>query len=439
MNKQLHAILIVNDYRQSPITIRKPLMKTLIYLSLSFLAFQSVNAQAADKYVRKGASGTGTSWADAYGDLNNINWSGVGGATVWIAAGNYTGGFPNLNVSNVTIKRANIASHGTNTGWSDTYDNQVTVSPNSGKNFLVIGTGADNLVLDGAGYSPWKFRVVGVRGYDGMLRNDGADNVTIRGIEFDGMGEGTPIGGPEDGFRWMGGSNAVIEHNYIHDYQQAGSAHNDGIQAPSCTNITFRYNVFKNNGMHIFLGDYAWGSQSCNGITINHNVIYNDTNGGSYNAIVFKGTNTGGSYTNKIENNVFNLRGQGSVFYLADSPAPGCCNNVANGYFRNNIVYNSPVGNVSFYSHSNNLYYNVSGPSETGRLTTDPLFTDITNNNYTLKALSPAINAGMNLGYTIDFSGLSITSTPDMGAYEYNGGVVSLQPLAAPSNLKIVP
>jgi len=395
-----------------------------------------VTAQAADKYVRKGATGSGTSWTDAYGDLNNVSWTGLGGSTLWVAAGNYTGGFPSVNIANVTIKRATIAAHGTNTGWVDSYDNQVTVTPSSGTNFLVIGTGANGFVLDGVGYNPWKFRVAGVRGYDGMLRNDGADNVVIRGIELDGMGEATPSGGPEDGLRWMGGNNDIIEHNFIHDYQQVGSAHNDGVQGPSCTNITFRYNFFKNNGMHIFLGDYAWDTKYCNGITIDHNVFYNDTNGGSYNCIVFKGTNLGGTYTNKIENNVFNLRGQGGVFYLADSPSPGCCNNLSNGYFRNNIVYSSNVGNINFYSHSYNLYYSSSGPSETGSKTGNPLFADVANNNYMLQSGSPAINAGTNLGYTLDIMGRPIVGAPDMGAFEYGGSTTP--PPAAPSNLRVV-
>jgi hypothetical protein len=423
---------------RAPMALERLRMKRIICVSLLVLVFHSLNAQAADKYLRKGASGTGTSWADAYGELNSVSWSGMSGFTLWIAAGSYTQGFPSVSIPNVTIRRATVSSHGTSTGWADSYDNQVTVTPNSGTNFLVIGSGADSLVLDGVAYNPWKFRVAGVRGYNGMLRNDGADNVVIRGIEFDGMAESTASGGPEDGLRWMGGTNDIIEHNYIHDYQQVSSAHNDGVQGPSCTNITFRYNVFKNNGMHLFLGDYAWGTQYCNGITIDHNIFYNDSNGGSYNSIVFKGTNLGGSYTNKIENNVFNLRGQGSVFYLADSPSPGCCNNLANGYFRNNIVYSSAVGNVGYYSHSYNTYYNSSGPSETAALTSNPLFTDVASNNYSLQATSPAIGSGMNLGYTQDIAGTSIPSTsPDRGPYEYIGATTAVPPGPA-TNLRII-
>jgi len=188
--------------------------------------------------------------------------------------------------------------------------------------------------------------------------------------------------------------------------------------------------------MHIFLGDYAWGTQYCNGIAIDHNIFFNDTNGGSYNCIVFKGTNQGGGYVNKIDNNVFNLRGQGSVFYLADSPAPGCCNNVANGYFRNNIIYSSSPGNVSFYSRANNLYYNSStSSSEPGKITSDPLLSDIANNIYTLRSNSPAINAGANLGYSQDFLGVAVPQggLPDIGPYEFVSGVSSA--LSPPTSL----
>jgi len=171
--------------------------------------------------------------------------------------------------------------------------------------------------------------------------------------------------------------------------------------------------------MHIFLGDEAWDNQYCNGITIHHNIFYNDSGGdGSYNCIVFKGTNLGGTFTTKIENNTFNLRAQGQVFYLADSPSPGCCNNLTNGFFRNNLIYDSDFGDVTFYTHVNNLYYLGGSPTETGKVTTNPLFTNLGSNIYTLQAGSPAVGAGTNLSYTIDYAGTSVSNPPEMGAFE---------------------
>src|SRR4051812_14080637 len=98
----------------------------LILQSLLVICYCSISSHAADKYIRKGAAGAGTSWTDAYGELSNTNWTGMGGSTLWIAAGNYTSGLPDLNMANVTIKRATVASHGAASGWSDAYDGQVT-------------------------------------------------------------------------------------------------------------------------------------------------------------------------------------------------------------------------------------------------------------------------------------------------------------------------
>ena len=60
-------------------------MRQLIFVSLlTVLLSYAVDAQAADKYVRKGASGSGTSWSDAHGDLNNVSWTGMSGYTLWV-------------------------------------------------------------------------------------------------------------------------------------------------------------------------------------------------------------------------------------------------------------------------------------------------------------------------------------------------------------------
>ncbi len=416
-------------------------MKHLIFACLLVLVAYSADAQAADRYVRKGASGSGTSWSDAWGDLNNVSWTGMSGYTLWIAAGSYTGVVPAISVDNITMKRATVSAHGSGTGWSDSYDGQVTVSPSVGSNFLSIY--ANNFVLDGAGYLPWKFRVVGVRGYNGQIQLNGTGTI-IRGLELDGNAERTADGGPEDGFRG-GGTDTIIEHSYIHDFRYfQGGAHNDGIQGMTGKNITIRYSIWKNNGMHIFLGDWEWNPNFyMNGINIHHNIFYNDSDvgtagnsgGDSYNCIVFKGTNLGGAYTNRIENNVFNLRGGGMAFYLAVDGTGH--NNPANSYLRNNIIYNSsPGGSWSSYAHSYNLYYGTTAPTETGRQTGNPLFTDVINNNYTLQSGSPAIGTGTDLGYTNDIIGNAVTNAPDMGAYQY-GSIASTSTPSPPTLLRV--
>ncbi len=119
-----------------------------------------------------------------------------------------------------------------------------------------------------------------------------------------------------------------------------------------------------------------------------------------------------------------------------DSAAGGIgINNVDDVIIRNNISYAEPdhwaLGtlalpntNVSIY---NNLLYNENGSEaiynnlSTGWTEANPLFTDASNEDYTLNATSPAIDAGSTLaGQVDDFQGnLRDDGTPDIGAYEY--------------------
>ena len=61
--------------------------------------------------------------------------------------------------------------------------------------------------------------------------------------------------------------------------------------------------------------------------------------------------------------------------------------------------------------------------TDTGTLwATDPLFTSPTTGGFTLQAISPCINAGMDVGLTEDYAGNPIWGLPDIGAYEYQFG-----------------
>jgi hypothetical protein len=51
----------------------------------------------------------------------------------------------------------------------------------------------------------------------------------------------------------------------------------------------------------------------------------------------------------------------------------------------------------------------------------NPQFIDSATNDFHLKSTSPAINSGINLGYSKDFeqNPVPIGKLPDLGAYEY--------------------
>src|SRR5438876_251596 len=94
------------------------------------------SASAANHYVRAGAggNGSGADWTNACPDFSNACAvaSLVRGDTYYIAAGKYTaaasGQFFNTPVSGtalITLKRATVADHGTDTGWNSTFDGQA--------------------------------------------------------------------------------------------------------------------------------------------------------------------------------------------------------------------------------------------------------------------------------------------------------------------------
>jgi hypothetical protein len=132
----------------------------------------------------------------------------------------------------------------------------------------------------------------------------------------------------------------------------------------------------------------------------------------------------------KFDNNTFvNTANDGFV-----SQVFPCTNALSALVVRNNIFYsNLQIASNGNFTHTNNLYYIVnqiggSGVGYTlgsGEKTGDPLFVDVGAGDFHLQAGSPAVDAGLCLGYTKDFEDkpVPVGAAPDMGAYEY--GVAS--------------
>jgi len=131
----------------------------------------------------------------------------------------------------------------------------------------------------------------------------------------------------------------------------------------------------------------------------------------------------------RVENNtLLDLRSHdpliGEYIAFSGNPTSGTY------YLRNNIIYLSDYYTVTKdpIEHQNNLFYFrnsrttlgfTAGPGELVRV--DPQFVDLANQDFHLKATSPARNAGINLGYTVDFDLNPVPSgnLPDLGAFEF--------------------
>ena len=165
-----------------------------------------------------------------------------------------------------------------------------------------------------------------------------------------------------------------------------------------------------------------------------------------------------GFYNSKIVNNTFAWSNENSAggrgFIVTDSPTTygGRYITVANNIFYQALSSNSyslrSYSTVTGWVVKNNMNYggrmwyedtstsditSASGGNNYGQADCEhpevnPLFiyairSDATSANFQLQSLSPAINAGVNLGYTADFLSNAIIGLPDIGAYEYQPAV----------------
>ena len=155
------------------------------------------------------------------------------------------------------------------------------------------------------------------------------------------------------------------------------------------TNLTFENNV---------VGPYTWSNST--GIQVSC---------GATNILVYNNTFVGCSQN-------------GIVFDAGNGATSGCASHQQH---RRQLQHGLTLSNGATLTHTNNLFFgNVLGdfsgttadPTEiTGE---DPLFVNAAAGNYQLLYGSPAIDTGVNVG--LPYFG----SAPDMGAFEYAGGII---------------
>jgi len=434
-------------------SIRSPkyLLASLIVV-LSMILFLT-NANATTYFVRSGASGNGTSWANAWGNLNSISWSSLNaGDTVCVAGGSYSG---NLNTSKsgtsgnpITVRRATPSDStcGSNSsGWNSAYDAQVVMTgtitlstsyvtidgavadgikivmqnPN-GTNYVGIGVGAPtNFVtlryIEVAGPCPagqtcnqnGDHRSISLNNWNGSSY-DLQNNMTMQYMNLHGACN----------LLWSAHStNMIIEHSRFADSSDETpgnpNCHPNVIAEQDSTNITFRYNEITHWEVE---GIMACPSGACQSSWQIYGNLWHDPFAG-YHRILEAQSNANGPYlfyNNTVVNVTYECAGTANGgSYLAGSQS------------RNNLYYNSvgPCGLPSDdYDYANKALGEANG--QTG--TTDPFVNSAAKTiaGYHLKAHT---NPGTNLGapYNVDFDG-NPRATWDRGAFEFGGSSASL-------------
>ena len=179
-----------------------------------------------------------------------------------------------------------------------------------------------------------------------------------------------------DNLEVRNGLIVVSGDNNIIRYSKIDSADANAITMAGATNSIY-YNLILNATT-----DAIQISGATN--TIYNNVIYGNGNGFDVDESV------------TIKNNIVNTSGTDDINITGAKTVTG----------GSNIFEDAAIVGAGTYSGS-------------ALFSTDPLFT-VAGSDFTLKAGSPAINAGVDVGLTLDFLGNPIVGLPDIGAYESN-------------------
>lgn len=279
-------------------------------------------------YVRSGAtsgSHNGIDWSNAYLDLP-INLA--RGVTYWVAGGVYSGHTFNDADSGVMVIKViapTIASHGTDTGWSNSYQAQAVFhsADDSGVG-TIFSFATDYYVVSGSyrsnstgnpqadwqseadyGFKTDNSAAVACYASIGFGTNSATaavavHDITVEYVDVDGSHADTDTGCRENGIENDWGSyNLTVSSNYIHDvgasmlFLHGQHCANRSVVIPPCTrgtapgggtygpanNEIFQYNYFSRNystaNYHAEGGSISEGTQS---LTIAYN-YWQDING----------------------------------------------------------------------------------------------------------------------------------------------------------------
>jgi len=222
-------------------------------------------------------------------------------------------------------------------------------------------------------------------------------------------------------------NNGTVQSENGHSIVNAGTT--DGTTTRNINNI-IRYNLCYGGTTTTILNYYSSGGQvyynicydsGLYGISFVDNTV-NDVN--IYNNVVYNSQNRDGIHvqtidaatTAYIKNNIIDtvhLTSYCAIRVLADSvdytvTNYNCAYNIGAGRYVN-------WGGIA-YSLADYITNTGNGVNS---ITEDPLFEDVSSNNFRLQSSSPCIEAGVDVGLTQDYNGNPIVGTPDIGAFEY--------------------
>ena len=451
-------------------------MKHLAFLTLllTMLFLGTVSAEAANRYVRAGATGAnnGSDWTNAYTTINACIAAMVRSTqdTCWVAAGAY--GAVAFNKANsgtniLTIRKATVSSHGIDTGWLDSYGNgQAVVTCGSGCFYFSTGYW-EVYGATGAGFASTPY---GITVHNTTLRGSVTiqiDNETHILLDHIDASNNNDFSGDDGNLQNIiyapnGGTDLTVQNSYLHSHN--GSAgilligwnavkfdhnytddnyHKELVVARNVTNFTWKFNVSRNAS-----GTCPWCFESPNGVYFYGNVFYvTDSRHTNTNGLI--GVPDGWS-VDSANVNVFNntwvhpFLGNSNEF--GDWPACGTCRAA------NNLFYNvkglSLGGGWTFRDYSwcgGSFGCSMMSGESNGQVGSGSPFVNLAAGDFRLVAATNAGHTGITaawangaLDYNLDMNGNTrgADGVWDRGAFEFGGGVANPPP-AVPTNVRI--
>lgn len=341
------------------------------------------------------------------------------GATVYVAAGVYTGSFTTNSSGTASDYITYVASSADFSGAV----NCAQVAANHGDLSTcvqLVGTDTDTWTNNGNYVAIEGFDVTGP-GINGIYTQ--GTGTLISGNHVHDVLTGTCNSDGGSGIN-LNGSNAEVVGNYVHNigpYPKA-CGYVQGIYFLQAGGYAYNNISFNNSGFGIQLWHYP------SNVAIFNNTIFNNASGG-----IVLGTDTSGvtvDYITVANNIVVNNGGEGVSEQGAADSSTGTHN-----IYKNNLVEGNSGGSFSLQN----------GLTATSTVAASPQFVNDTGNasgDYHLLSTSPAIGAGIASGApSTDFDGnpRPQSGVVDIGAYQYQASGSAATPASTLPAIRIAP
>ena len=195
----------------------------------------------------------------------------------------------------------------------------------------------------------------------------------------------------------------------------------------------FAYNIIdtvKNTAHRIHGTGQGISLEGYDGYACNNNGIYNNVvlNCDEPGIQVWGYSGTTNKYGNRFINNIVFDCGKNSIEnYAGMGIVIEDHSTVQGNTYMNNLVFNPGYTNTIFYRGERipvSTFNSRNGRNSDAigsNLAANPLFVNVNVGDYRLQSGSPCINAGRNVGLSVDYNGTTVPrgSAPDIGAFEY--------------------